>query len=99
MNGPVPTAVLLTPSGPTSRAQVGEYIDQVLDDSTGTMCGAGAVRFTRTVRSSTTSIESHGIEFQRGSCSSILRSKLYLTASASNGVPSWNVTPGCSVKV
>ena len=61
----------------------------------------GALRFSRTVETSTTSVEAKSEIFvpwarrrpRSGSFEAARRSRLYFTAAASSGVPSWNVTP------
>ena len=95
--GPVPTGC--DPSASGSAAAVG---DTIIPGRSARICTSelsGRLRAMRTCVGSTTSTDSiiERSAFTVDVSSVMARSRFALTAAASNGVPSWNVTPSRSV--
>src|SRR5262249_49846395 len=102
MNGPLPTGRVCTWS-PLSRTAFGETIESTPDAAAFRNGEYGVSKLTCTVYSSSTLLAAYppsgagappALNF-----GSTMRSKLNLTASALNGVPSWNRTSRRSLNV
>src|SRR5262249_30693935 len=95
MNGPVPTGLVCTWS-PVSRTALGETIDSGPEAAKFGNGANGVSKLTCTVDSSSTFEPAYEVRAARAppalNFGSTIRSKLNFTASALNGVPSWNLT-------
>src|SRR6185295_6291659 len=102
MNGPLPTGRVWTPS-PLSRTALGETRDRTPDAAAFRNGEYGVSKVTWTENSSNTLEPAYPASAARAppalNLGSTMRSKLNLTASALNGVPSWNFTSRRSLKV
>jgi len=98
--GPAHTG-LLANAVPAALAALGETIMPARSASWASSGADGLDRLNRTVCGSTTSTPVISLisDLRRDSGRVSLRSMLYFTASASNGSPSWNLTPWRKVKV
>ena len=95
LNGPVPTG-FIAKSLPNFSPAVGEMIERN-GCATESRNGAyGDLNLTFAVYGSTTVVLSYGPISENASCDFMsgltIRSNVYFTASALNGVPSWNLT-------
>src|ERR1700682_634431 len=100
LNGPVPTGARLK-SGPIFDTAVGDTMPMQYMASVRRIGPYGSLVTTSTVRLSTTSAplsEPARLAQRAGGLPFSARSKVNFTASALNGVPSWNLTPGRSLK-
>ena len=100
LNGPVPTGARLK-SGPILATAVGDTMPMQYMASVRRIGPYGSLVTTSTVRLSTTSAplsEPARLAQRAGGLPFSARSKVNFTASALNGVPSWNFTPGRSLK-
>ena len=81
--------------------EAGETRAEVVHDSAAMNGAEGFVSVTFTVEASKTSVSliGNGARIGTRTCVSFSRSKFHLTAWASNGVPSWKVTPFRSFNV
>src|SRR5579885_241718 len=104
LNGPVPTGLRANPLFPSFRTAAGE----TMLSNHGLLrfvraAANGSVQFTRTVYGSITSVDLYGprksIAPWDPSLGSMMVSNVNLTASAVNGVPSWNFTSRRSANV
>src|SRR5215510_2886834 len=102
MNGPVPTGFVWTRS-PLSRTALGDTMLSVPADVYARNGAYGVSKLTCTVNSSRTFAPAYPASCARAppalNFGSTMRSKLNFTASALNGVPSWNLTSLRSLNV
>src|SRR5574337_2101397 len=87
---------------PSFVADVGDNTDAIVVDRLGSRFGSGFLRWTATVVGLTASIVFIALNpapIGTLTLPLIRRSRLKATASALNGVPSWNFTPGRRLKV